>query len=233
MADYYKQNEIGWDGTGTTGYYAAGKKALPEYGGEQADPDNRVYPKAFVEVRHGKHTPNFEFGNSNISQSYFDHFRRMTDDYDTKNVEIDLEYPPETLFTEHLPTVTHAFTHTSLRHTVPTLLALAQKEHGKMVASNDLSPHSSRIAKKAMNRGLAEGHENNPFGDVSNSIGFDDRLNIVHASDLKHGLEKVPENDIRAAKGALRRILRPQKEYTDHMESQQFDHLKLPGMENL
>jgi hypothetical protein len=71
--------------------------------------------------------------------------------------------------------ITDAITHPFMKSSVVTLGALASKDAGgNIMASPDLSVHSSRLTQKAMKSGLVRPHPANPTAKAVNDIELDD-----------------------------------------------------------
>ncbi len=138
----------------------------------------------------------------------------------------------ETLFEEIPPVVDAAFSDTSMRHTVPTLLAMAHNQEGPLTATHDLSKHSSKLVKKAVSMGVAKTHRDNPSAEATNTLGFTETFtNDKNLQQL--GAVAVPQEDVARAKQTVRSLLRPQKERMNVLHGPQFQQLQLPGMEGM
>lgn len=175
-----------------------------------------VYPMAILSVQHPESIPNFRRGSDGLEPEYF-----VDDD-------------PETLFTDHPAQITSAFSHSGMRHTIPMLGALAKKEFPGMTAGYDLSPHSSKLTRKAMKLGLIQPHEHNLDAHVTNDFDFAD--STTRETDrsinrnIRHGYA-LPEHEVKAARSYLKHALRPQKSHTDVMGGPQFEQDRIPGVD--
>ena len=132
----------------------------------------------------------------------------------------------------------------------PTAVALMSQSvgHPQIVASDDLSAHSSAIVQSAAQKGMVVPHNHNQDMRVTNDMmyktrtadpsalqdvdqGFGDRIQ-VSGQGYMSGFSRVPDEDVASARGHLRTMLRgdrPQKAPASPKPnmSQQF----LPGME--
>lgn len=206
MPKYYRNAYPNYTSYGTVGEKPTGET---DYYGDD------LYPLAEIGVQASKFTPNWEWHNNKLQ-----HINELWDPDDA----------PDTLFQHHPAVVKTAYSHSSMRHTIPVLGMMAKMEFPDMVASDNLSPHSSRLAQKGMELGIVGGHEDNPYADPTNDIDFNDRGSSVTEERSRLGPE-VPAYTVKAARGNLKNILRPRKEHRDVMGSDQFDHPKLPGVD--
>lgn len=137
-------------------------------------------------------------------------------------------------------TVTSAFSHTKMRHTVPIMAAMAHQQWGNLTASGDLSPHSSRMVRKAKENKLPiKTSSDNPTASVTNSYGFDDSSNIKWEH---HGpysnYKEIPESEVQSAKQHLKDLFSFTKPQPTAVEPKpkpmgpQFTQMQLPGMES-
>lgn len=127
-----------------------------------------------------------------------------------------------------------AFSHTSMRHTVPIMVShLHQKYNAPIVADDNLSMHSSKMVRNAKEKGLpVVGHQLNRKANVTNDISFNDAENTSPDPEWSlTGYEQIPEHEIKAAKHHFRE-LRSVGRATPKPLSPQFDQPRLPGMEN-
>lgn len=183
---------------------------------------------------------------------YSNAMREITDSHDeqplshaaTRRVN---EKLPNTLF-EMSPgevTVESAFTHSGLRHSLPTLFSVIQNDFPEktIVASGDLSPHSSKLARHAAKLGLAKPPSQNPRMQVTNYHDFDDEDYVVAPEDVKDVFslyQEVPKQEVSLARSSLRQKLREAKGKTSRggssdvspRLSNQFDQPRLPGLED-
>ena len=227
-------------------YYAIGKGERSQWANSSADPID--HPYARVKIEPAKVFPNFDNAEkSGISEEYKNHaYDKFQEEHHSpdfnpesfyRTVGTTRETAPETLFT-HIPaTVSDAFTHSKMRHHIPLLLAMAHRDNPVLQPSDDLSIHSSPLAKRGIALGVVQPNVVNPNADVKNSITFDDQMYTMSGDTLKgnikHVYTEVPEEEVAASKKHLRDILRPpQKERKTVLKSPQFDQ-QLPGMEGL
>lgn len=126
-----------------------------------------------------------------------------------------------------------AFSHTSMRHTVPIMVShLHQKYNAPIVADNSLSVHSSKMVRNAKEKGLpVVGHQLNRKAKATNDMSFNDAENTSPNPEWAlTGYEQIPEHEIKSAKYHIRE-LRSVGRATPKPLSPQFDQPKLPGME--
>lgn len=206
MPKYYRNSYPNY-----TKYWAVGDKPT----GETDYDDNDLFPSAEIGVQASKFTPNWEWHNNKL--------QHINEPWDPDDV-------PDTLFHHHPAVVKSAFSHSSMRHTIPVLGMMAKMEFPDMVASDNLSPHSSRLAQKGMALGIVGSHEDNPYADPTNDIGFNNRGSSV-SEGYSTSDQEVPAYTVKEARGNLKNILRPRKEHRDVMGSDQFNHFKLPGVD--
>lgn len=144
---------------------------------------------------------------------------------------------PTTLFTDYPAEIEEAFSHTSMRHTVPTLLGLAKNRYHVLQAPENLSPHSSRLVKRGEKMGAVMVNPDNPTAEVMNDGSFSDADNLAYTSQLENpssriGPDKqVSDIDVQNARNTVREILRPRKEHRNVMTGPQFEHPRLPGVD--
>ena len=212
MPDYYKSDtrSIG------TEYTAVGK--------HQQDDDDKWWQSratAHLIVTRPSMEPNFD-RKGNVSKDY------------------EGEDDPSTLFTHKPPTIIGAFTHSSMRHTVPTLFGLARNDHGNdLVVGESLSKHSSRLAKKGAKRGAVIANDINPDSVAMNDLTFNDNVNRTTDASLSKNdfLSDVPQEKVLQARKTVRDILRPVKPTRQHMGPQFYqpeaEQPQLPGMEGV
>lgn len=152
----------------------------------------------------------------------------LDDKYDPEDVKtVQEKFHPPALFhyePERLK-IDGAFAHQKMAHTVPVMLQMAKQDypHATMVASEDLSPYSSKLSRNAHARGLVEPHPENRSMRVTNDMGFDDANTVrSYLGSIASHHEEVPETRVRQAKNELRQTLR-QNSPKKNM-SPQFDH---------
>lgn len=156
--------------------------------------------------------------------------------------EVNKAIPME--FFQHTPaetTITDAFADPDMRIHMPLLAAYAHMKYvpegQSITASNDLSPYSSNMVKKAQKLGLpVVTHSENPDASVTN----DSELlpHRMHADSLNYhiklGMQDIPQEEMNKAWDHYRSLRgRPAKGAKPVM-SEQFDsvpHPQLPGME--
>lgn len=130
--------------------------------------------------------------------------------------------------------VNDMFSDPSMTTSAVTLGALAKQHFGasEVVASSDLSPFSSKLAKNAEKRGLVRQSEGNPRAEVTNGITLSPML--LHersVNDLQSA--RIPDSEVASARSSLRESLRGNKVVRNNTPvtpkglSNQF----LPGME--
>lgn len=207
MPKYYRENNKEW-----LQYYAVGEKPT----GEVSHSGEDYYPRASVDISKPHSTPNFYHSSDGGLHP--------------------MEYgeEPDTLWTHYPAKISGAFSHTSMRHTIPVMIAMAKMQYPDLVASSDLSKHSSRLAQRGIERGLIRGHETNPDARVTNNIEFDDFGNRVAEDMLRSGYyepHKMQDYEVTEARGYLRDMLRPRKAHTNVMGGPQFEHPQLPEVE--
>ena len=226
MAKYvkktYRNPQKDYLGTSaSTEYQAWGNNPVPYDRIHWNDSDKRYekdrtlgVPNAQVIVNHASYETNFTkdpFGNLEVNP-----YRHVQGE-------------PTTLFEETPATLSIAMTHSNMRHAVPTLLAMAKRDFPGMVVSHDLSPHSSRLAKRGIAMGVVGAPLYNKGADVSNSLTFSDNLHMHNIDKADPEFSDVPEHDVKESKMLLRSMLRPAKPEKEHM-GPQFEHPQLPGV---
>lgn len=150
---------------------------------------------------------------------------------------------PTELFT-HTPaktTVTSAFAHPSMRHTIPTMGAFFLQKYGELTASDSLSSHSSRFVRKALQKGLpVQTHEDNPDALQTNGMEFDNFKTDTMPdwgkrpanADEPWDTRELPEQEIAGVKTYMKELLFPKKQSPVNTEQfkQQNTQPRLPGM---
>lgn len=169
--------------------------------------------------------------------------RRAGIEYAKSISELNKAVPME--FFQHTPsetTLNAAFADPSMRLQAPLLGAYAHMKYvpeGKsLIASGDLSPHSSKMVKHAQKLGLpVSTHAENPDAEVTNDSDFESRR--IHIDSLNYRIDKgifteIPQEEMNKAWDHYRSLRgRPAKGAKPVM-SEQFDsvpHPQLPGME--
>lgn len=150
-------------------------------------------------------------------------------------------YHPDTLF-ESTPArseVSYAEFDPSLRHMMPIVAAHASMEYGELTASDDLSEYSSKLTKKAQQKGLpVASHPDNPESNRTNSMLLEAHtITSTRAEDIRQRAEDDFDENVREihplelkdAKQHLRKMLRPGEK--PKKISHQFEHLQLPGID--
>jgi hypothetical protein len=149
-------------------------------------------------------------------------------------------FQQDTLF-DTTPSTVHIegmFSDPRMNSTAITLVALAKKHFNpeQIQAGYDLSKHSSKLVKNAVEKGLVVPHPNNPNANRKNDIGITDRTMTPNVMKIHlKGDEPVPASDVQAANLDLRETLRGRRDpvvrnntpVTPKGLSAQF----LPGME--
>ncbi len=121
-----------------------------------------------------------------------------------------------------------AFSHTSMRTTVPIMGAYFHQKYGDLTASDDLSEHSSKMARHAERMGLpVKRNKDNPDLEVTNNFDFRD----VRESrpEMNESWNRISDATMRSAKEHYKEIRGLKK--TPKPLSSQFSQLQLPGME--
>lgn len=182
-----------------------------------------AHPSAYISYHRGKIHPNFE--------TYGDGSYEPTSEWEDARrngyaQNADRMGNPTTLFHVKPPHVVELFSDPSMRPHVATLLGHvlnhAQMLGTKVEASDDLSPHSSRLVRRGIQAGLVKGDRDNPEGNVTNNYGFSDthiEMDDIgpHYSYQEMSPEKVKESRkagreaIKALKGKPRKKAAPKK----------------------
>lgn len=179
-----------------------------------------AYPKAYISIRKPVSHPNFYPAHGGLNPAPF---------FEGE--------PPTTLFTDSPAEIEEAYSHTSMRHTVPTLLGLAKNRYHVLQAPENLSPYSSRLVKRGEKMGAVVVNPDNPTAEVMHLGSFSDADNLAYTSQLENPssrigpTKRVPDTDIQNARNTIREILRPRKEHRNVMTGPQFDHPRLPGVD--
>lgn len=216
MPRYYRQPDPEY---GRTEYVAVGDTPSNPY----FDFDDEVdYPTAKVTVKHPSFEPNFRSSPGGLDRDSW-----------LKTVGIE----PDTLFSETPAEISSAFSHTSMRHSVPMLLAMAKREFPDVRPSSNLSPYSSRLTRKALDKGLVNPNDINPEAEIRNSADFDDTGNVV-SGDMVDGIyglfaeeNIVPDIDVAATRHSLRHMLRPPKPHMGPQFDKHHGMDQIPGVD--
>lgn len=133
----------------------------------------------------------------------------------------------------------------SISSSFPSAVALAVNDFGtrNIVASNDLSVHSSKLARHAAKKGLVKGDKDNADMRITNGMDFSTKK--IGVSDIQHVIDNgggkavvggwihqltpVSQEDTQKARTTMREMLRGDKK--PERLSSQFDQPTLPGME--
>jgi hypothetical protein len=133
--------------------------------------------------------------------------------------------------------VAGAFSHSTMRHTVPMMASYFHQKYGSLTADADLSEHSVRMTQHAEKLGLpVSRHRENEDLDVTNNYSFDDEDMTMSSSHLKSvkkqsGWTQIPDSTMRSAKQHYKE-LRGIGKNTPKPLSNQFSQPQLPGMED-
>lgn len=148
-------------------------------------------------------------------------------------------HSPSTLFDSKPGSseITFADFDKSLRHMMPIVAAHASMKHGELTASDDLSAYSSRLSKKAQEKGLPiKAHPDNPSFKETNpmmlstkTVSLSEAISLRNNARLGYDTVEVDEDEITGAKQHLRKMLRPGEK--PKKISHQFEQLKLPGID--
>ena len=152
---------------------------------------------------------------------------------------------PETLFTSNPGKlyINEAFFDPSLTASVPISIGIAKNDfpNTEIVPSDDLSPHSSKLAQNALSRGLISPNMQNPDAEANNDFRQRDRnvLASDHDKDkrlnnggLRYGFSAVPQNQVEAGRETVREMLRgPRKRNNTPVTEKGLSDQFLPGME--
>lgn len=156
-------------------------------------------------------------------------------------------FQPDKLFTEIPPKVkiSGMWSDPSMTSSAITMGALAMNMHGtdKVIPDAQLSEHSSRLARHAKNLGVIEQNWENP--DMEQSWENEHNPMVIDPADLEqrspgdydiHGMraQPVPPHEVAQARQTVRQILRGNRPAPAPKKnlSPQFDHPKLPGLED-
>lgn len=211
-------------GTASSWYAAVSNRGVRQHDGTYGT-GNR--PAALLQVSAPTSITNWENATWSSNQSvvhsweHREHLRRLIPESSPDDLEFE---EPDTLFT-HIPgTILSAYAHPNMRHTMPTLLAMAHMEHRMLQPSEILSKHSSRLAKWGQERGLVVPNPENPYADTTAASNWS---NIVYEPPelrKEHGLldtsrgvvtgrsfhpieDRVPSIEVAAARHHLRSII--------------------------
>lgn len=222
------------------------------------------YPDATVTTIHnrGRFIPTYDQNTGNLSQDYvihkyyngdlynfsgnLDHLRGAAlygDEISHKNVYDNPEMHTGKLFetvSEPRTLLTSMFAHPSMRVSAMTLGKMAADDAlgGKLVASDSLSKHSSRLTRHAIDMGFpVTPHPNNPNAEVTNSYDFDEPNNVSYFSpEMRRnmvGVEPIPQSVTDNANKELREMIKNgRKRNTKPATAKGLsDQFVIPGME--
>jgi hypothetical protein len=133
--------------------------------------------------------------------------------------------------------VAGAFSHSTMRHTVPMMASYFHQKYGSLTADSDLSEHSVRMTQHAEKLGLpVTRHHNNENLTVTNDYDFDDEDMTMSANHLRltqkqSGWKEIPESTMKSAKQHYKEI-RGIGKNTPKPLSPQFSQPQFPGMED-
>ena len=236
MTQYYEEKNPYKTPIGVETRYHVVGNPLPSNRGYNEAEAFQDRPIGKITVQHRQFIPNFD--EHGVSKDYRYHVEEQASQRGENPYE-DYRLPdPKTLFSEIPPMVYSAMSHSSIRHSMPTLLAHAYNQHGRLQADYSLSPHSAPLAQRAIAAGLADAHPLNPMAEESNDIDFQDWKHTTTQADVDDAVRsgdfrEIPKEDIHSAKRVVRNMLRPQKDRTTALYGPQFSHPQLPGMEGL
>jgi hypothetical protein len=173
-----------------------------------------------------------EARNRNISKNNasWSKRRRLSGIEYAKNIK-EIKRGTSQLFTPTPATtkVDAAFSHTSMRTTVPIIGAYFHQKYGDLTASDDLSEHSSRMARHAERMGLPiKRNKDNPDLEVTNNFDFRDVRES--RTEMNESWDRIPDATMHSAKEHYKEIRGLKK--TPKPLSSQFNQLQFPGMED-
>lgn len=132
----------------------------------------------------------------------------------------DKRFNPETLF-ETIPSqlkVEGAFMDPNINNSAATLIKLAHNDFPgtELVPSDNLSPHSSKLVKNALEKGLIKRNMYNPTAEVTNESDFEPMLTTKDAKGLyttdsfrtTRGMEEIPHEKAVEAYEQVKDVLR-------------------------
>lgn len=145
---------------------------------------------------------------------------------------------PTTLFEYHPPSVyfNSLFAHSTMKVPAMKLLGLAIQDHpnARLVASGDLSEHSSRLSKHAVDLGvpLTSPNLDEAFAQT-NTYTFSDKKYEQEVSTGYHAYgEPIPKKEVSSAYQHMKGLLGRNKLSKQFDQVQPDPHPQLPGMEN-
>ena len=134
-------------------------------------------------------------------------------------------------------TVGGAFSHSTMRHTVPMMASYLHQKYGSLTADADLSEHSVKMTQHAEKLGLpvTRNRENEDL-DVTNSYDFDDDDMTMSPNHLRlvkkqSGWQEIPDSTMRSAKQHYKELRGIGRNIPKPLSSQ-FNQPQLPGMED-
>lgn len=120
------------------------------------------------------------------------------------------------LFTQSPGILETLYSDPAMRHTAPTLLAMAYNDSGHDIQpSDDLSPHSARLVRKAVARGWVEPPPDNPDIEPSNSS---DLYPVAFTDEKDQWGRPASPMELAGAKKTLRDLLRGPDTAPIHVE---------------
>jgi hypothetical protein len=160
-----------------------------------------------------------------------------------EKMEGNIHFHPQKLFTEVPSSITigSMFSDPSMTHSAMTLAAIAKRDLGaeKIIASDSLSPYSSKLTRNAIKKGLpVEPNMANPKAKVTNANTMNPRSVSMESDEEFHDdiggpIQAIPHEQVKAARQDLRDMLRANRPVRNNTPvtpkglSAQF----LPGME--
>jgi hypothetical protein len=133
---------------------------------------------------------------------------------DVQLLSNDPRFNPETLFDLQPETlkVENAFTDPKMNKSVTTMIQLAQNDFpdAQLIPSSNLSPHSSKLVKNALSKGLIKPNAINSTGEITNDADFDEMVTYPSHDSFRHtlGLSEVPQHESVQAYEQIKDVLR-------------------------
>ena len=122
------------------------------------------------------------------------------------------------LFHQTPSSIDSLFADGKLRAHIPNLLGLAVNKANEiglgLTYSSDLSPHSSRLARRGMEIGVVSQNPDNPKAENVNDIGEEGAHNYTHVTSPNYHTyhDNVPTEELQEARGTGREIIRQMRE---------------------
>ena len=129
-----------------------------------------------------------------------------------------------------------AFSHKSMRHTIPLMGAYLHQQHGNITASSDLSEHSSKLVENLQEKGYPVSVQGGKKPRATNPIDFNDSTNTVHPAEIpsiQATSQELSTDEVSSAKKHFKEIRHGQKlgsQFDAHLPKPQGEQLKFPGM---